>query len=69
VTVIGLSDARSVVIDPRVSFGRPVLVQGGVTTAAIVRRIDAGEDPEELAHDYETRSDLVELAVVFEKAA
>lgn len=43
---------KLVVIDPRVSFGRPVLVGTGVTTSTIAERFDAGESIEELAADY-----------------
>jgi len=60
---------RPVVIDPRVSFGRPVLTDVGVSTGAIVRRIDAGERVDDIARDYEVAPLLIELAVVFEKAA
>jgi uncharacterized protein (DUF433 family) len=58
-----------IAIDARISFGRPVLVNHGVSTAAIVGRIDAGETPEDVAADYDlTRAD-VEQAVVYERAA
>jgi uncharacterized protein (DUF433 family) len=43
---------RSVVIDPRVAFGRPVLVGTGITTLSIAERFDAGEEVEDLAADY-----------------
>ena len=35
-------EAKSVMLDPRVSFGRPVLARLGVSTAVIVDRINAG---------------------------
>jgi uncharacterized protein (DUF433 family) len=44
---------RLVVIDPRIGFGRPVLVGTGVTTSTIAERFDAGESIEELAADYD----------------
>ena len=62
-------DARSVVIDPAVSFGRPVVTGSGITTSILVQRIDAGESIEHLAHDYGIASSLIEDAIVFEKAA
>src|SRR5207249_2525997 len=43
---------RAVVIDPRVAFGRPVLVGTGITTLSVAERFDAGEEVEELAADY-----------------
>jgi helix-turn-helix protein len=35
------SERRAVVIDPQVSFGRPILARSGIGTAALVQRIDA----------------------------
>lgn len=43
---------KSVVIDPRYSFGRPVLARSHVSTEAIVDRYKAGESIDELAEDY-----------------
>lgn len=39
-------------LDPTVSFGRPVLTRLGVKTAVIVDRINAGEEPATVARDY-----------------
>lgn len=61
--------ARLIVIDPRVSFGRPTIVQKGVSTEAIVRRIDAGEAVPDLADDYGLTPDQIEAAVLYERAA
>ncbi len=47
-----LDGPRAVVIDPRVGFGRPVLVGTGIPTAIVAERFKAGEQPEELARDY-----------------
>ena len=41
-----------VVIDPRVSFGRPIIVGTGIPTAIIAERYKAGESIEDLADDY-----------------
>lgn len=43
---------KSVFIDPRYSFGRPILKDCFVATAAIAERYKAGESIEELADDY-----------------
>ena len=43
---------RSVVIDPRLSFGRPVLSGTGIATAIIAERYKAGESVAALAGDY-----------------
>ena len=44
--------ARVVVMDPRISFGRPVIAGTGIATAVIADRYKAGETMEELAQDY-----------------
>lgn len=45
-------EPRAVVIDPLVSFGRPVLTGTGIATAILAERFKAGESVEELAKDY-----------------
>ena len=56
-----LEEPRVVVIDPRVSFGRPVLVGTGIVTAVIAERYKAGESVDDLAEDYgRDRSDVEE---------
>jgi uncharacterized protein (DUF433 family) len=47
-----LDEPRLIVIDPRISFGRPVLAGTGIPTASIAERFKAGEPIEELADDY-----------------
>ena len=63
------SRRRPVVIDPRVSFGRPILAGSGIGTEALVQRINAGEALEEVARDYDITPEGVETAIMFEKAA
>ncbi len=41
-----------IVIDPRISFGQPVIAAAGVPTSILGSRFDAGESVEELAEDY-----------------
>jgi len=43
---------KMVVIDPYISFGRPVLVGTGIPTVVIAERYKAGESIDELAGDY-----------------
>jgi uncharacterized protein (DUF433 family) len=43
---------RMVVIDPLISFGRPVLAGTGIPTAILAERFKAGESIEQLADDY-----------------
>jgi uncharacterized protein (DUF433 family) len=45
-------EPKVVVIDPRISFGRPVLVGTGVRTSIVAERYKAGESVAELADDY-----------------
>ena len=54
---------KLIVIDPRVSFGRPVLVGTGVTTSTIAERFDAGESIEELAADYDRPPTEIQEAI------
>lgn len=63
------SEERPIVIDPRIAFGRPVMLRKGVTTSAIAARVDAGESVDELAADYDLRPAEIEQAVVYERAA
>lgn len=63
-----LNEPRVVVIDPRVSFGRPVLVGTGIPTAVIADRYKAGESIDELARDYERRRLEIEEAIRCELA-
>ena len=42
------SSARTIMIDPQVAFGRPVLARVGISTHAIAERLDAGESVDDL---------------------
>jgi len=54
-------EPRAVVIDPRISFGRPVLSGTGIATAIIAERFKAGEASDTLASDYgRDRADIEE---------
>lgn len=64
-----LESPKLIVINPRVSFGRPVLVSRSVTTASIADRIDAGDTIEEVARDYGLANDEVEEAIIYERVA
>ncbi len=63
------ADAKSIVIDPQISFGRPVVSTACISTRSIVDRIDAGEKVEDVARDYNLTREVVEEAVVYERAA
>ncbi len=62
-------DRKPIVIDPRVSFGRPTVAGSGISTVALVDRVDAGEDLETLARDYSLSIGQIEDAVFYERAA
>jgi uncharacterized protein (DUF433 family) len=63
------ADAKPIVIDPQISFGRPVVSRVFVSTRSILDRIDAGERVEDVALDYDLTNEAVEGAIVFERAA
>jgi len=54
---------RLIVIDPLVSFGRPVLAGSGVPTSIIAERYKAGDSIEELASDYNREPLDIEEAI------
>ena len=60
---------RSIAIDPKIAFGRPIVRRAGVSTAAIVDRIDAGETVAALAEDYDLTVAEIEQAVLYAQAA
>jgi len=59
----------AVVIDPRLSFGRPVLDGLGVRTAILYERFMAGEDVSDLARDYDAPPEAIENAIRCERRA
>lgn len=59
----------AVIIDPRISFGRPVLDGFGVRTSILAERFDAGETIEELVRDYGVPSEAVQNALRCERRA
>lgn len=63
------TEARTVLIDPRISFGRPVIARLGVSTGVIVDRVNAGESPKDLAEDYGATQDEIMDALAYERAA
>lgn len=62
-------ERRAIAIDPHISFGRPVVVSKGISTAVIAERIDVGETVEDLALDYGLEEEEVEAALLYERAA
>ncbi len=58
-----IENVRTIVIDPYVSFGRPVLAGTGIVTAIIAERYRAGESIDELARDYRRSRQEIEEAL------
>ncbi|HEU4685266.1 MAG TPA: DUF433 domain-containing protein [Nitrospira sp.] len=56
-------EPKTVVIDPQVSFGRPVLAGTGIPTAVIAERYKAGESMDALAEDYGRQRVEIEEAI------
>lgn len=65
----GMSAKGDVVIDPRLSFGRPVLDGYGLRTAILAERFYAGETLEALAKDYGVPSEAIQNALRCEPRA
>ena len=53
-------------IDPRISFGRPVIAGKGVPTAAIADLYEAGDDIEDIADEFDCTADQIKAAIRFE---
>jgi uncharacterized protein (DUF433 family) len=58
---------KAIVIDPRLSFGRPVLSSIAVRTDVIVGRFRAGDSMTEMAKDYGVDEKEIEEALRFEQ--
>ena len=69
VTSDALGLERPIAIDPAVAFGRPILVEHGITTAILAERVDAGESVDALAADYNVSAAEIEQAILYERAA
>lgn len=58
-----LEEPRTIVIDPEVSFGKPVLVGTGIPTATVAERYKAGESVDDLTNDYDLKRAEIEEAI------
>jgi uncharacterized protein (DUF433 family) len=66
----GISEIETPVsIDPRVSFGRPVVKGTGINTKVIADRVDAGELVKDIAEDYNLDEGVITQVLYYEKAA
>lgn len=66
---LGIETPRVIVIDPRISFGAPVVRSRAIRTSVLADRIDAGESIHEVAADYDLETSEVEAAILYERAA
>ena len=66
-SISAVNQPKSVVIDPRVSFGRPVLTSAAIPTEIIADRFIAGDSPAEMAKDYRVEEKEIEEAIRFEQ--
>lgn len=65
-------EPKSILIDPKISFGRPILSDISIPVEIIVERYRAGESMSELAGDYECTQEKIEEAIrcqLWEQAA
>ncbi len=60
-------DRKSIVIDPRIQFGRPCISKTRLATTVVAERFEAGETIEELARDYKVDPRDVEEAIRYER--
>ncbi len=60
---------KTVLIDPRISFGRPVIAGTGIPTAIVADRLKAGDSIEDLVQDYQCDREKIEEALRFEMNA
>jgi uncharacterized protein (DUF433 family) len=61
-------DPRVIVINPAISFGRPVVVGTGIPVTAIYERYRAGDSVSELARDFDLNISAIEEAIRCEAA-
>lgn len=66
VTAVDPHEPRGIVIDPDISFGRPVLTGTGIATEIIAERYFKRESIEELAKDYGVELSLIEEGIRYE---
>ncbi len=59
-------EPKIISIDPRISFGRPVINGTGVPTFIVAERFKAGESTGDLARDYQVKEDDIAEAIRYE---
>jgi uncharacterized protein (DUF433 family) len=61
------NEPKLVLIDPRISFGKPILVGVGVPITVVANRRKSGESVTELAKDYGCEASEIEKAIQYER--
>jgi uncharacterized protein (DUF433 family) len=61
-----LDSPKILTIDPKIAFGRPVILRNTIKTSAIAERFQAGESIGDLAEDYDLEVFEVEEAIRYE---
>ncbi len=56
-------------IDPRISFGKPVIATKAIQTSVVADRFNAGESVSDIATDYDIEVSDVEEAIRYARAA
>lgn len=60
---------KVIVIDPRISFGKPVIASKAIQTSVVADRFVAGESVSDIASDYDVEVSDVEEAIRYARAA
>ena len=58
-----LDEPKRIIIDPQISFGRPVLAGTGIPTSVIYERFMAGDSTNNIALDYKVDQEKIEDAI------
>ncbi len=58
---------KSIVIDPQISFGKPVIADTGIPTSALLERFEAGESISDLVEDYALNTLQIEEAIRYQR--
>jgi uncharacterized protein (DUF433 family) len=57
---------KSIVLDARVAFGKPVIAGTGIPTAAVYQLFNAGDNIQDIADEYERHTSEIEAAIRYE---
>lgn len=59
-------DTKILYIDPRISFGKPVIAGKGIPTTSITDLYEAGDEIEDIAYEFDCTPEQVTAAIQFE---